>query len=99
MNCLINVFWDDSFVFEHSLEVSEGGLLMTAASRVYQLGDQFRLSFKLPYSQIVSLQGEVIYVLNGFYGPRQVGIRFLQISSDDRRLIRDYVRRQSTQIY
>ena len=99
LNCLVGVLDEHQFCFEHSLEISEGGLLMSSASRTYVAGQQLELSFKIPYAEPVTIRGEVIYVLNGSYGPRQVGIRFLEAPQLALLYIRKYVEQQSTKIY
>lgn len=78
------------FVFENSIEVSEGGMLVSASGK-YQVGDSVDIFFFVPSGKFVKVSGEVAYLLNRGTGSCNVGLRFTDPSDACKATIREYV--------
>lgn len=86
----VAVFYRGDYFYEKSCEVSEGGMLLRVTSD-YAVGDLVELCFVASSGDLVEERAEVVYRLVGEGGESYVGVRFIDISINNQKLIHQFV--------
>lgn len=71
-----------------TLDMNEFGLRIQTTER-FETGDRFRFSVALQ-DEIVAATGRVVHITQTLNGSWEIGVEFLQVSSDDIEKIRQY---------
>ena len=85
----IGVLWRGSYAISESVQIGEGGML-AAASFGFEIGDNVIVSFQIPGREFVVVKASVQYERQE-NGRKVHGLKFLNISFEQRRLLRDFV--------
>ena len=83
----------DTFLYDYSQNLSEGGLFINTESPL-AVGEVLDLKFSLPdIEKVFQVKGEVKWVIEEKKGPlmKGMGIAFKDLSDDDRKLIQSYM--------
>ena len=94
VNVRLGVFSSLKFKVEYATQMSEGGLLMNCEG-TYEVGERIILTFRLPNSELMVIDGEVAYTFTTERHNHFAGIRFADASVDVLDHIRSYVELQN----
>ncbi len=78
------------YQFEKTAEIGEGGMLLRVTKPLVK-GDLVEIQMILPTRRFISAKGEVIYDIMADKGKVLIGIRFITLSDQSQRFIREYV--------
>lgn len=87
----ISVCYLGDYSIQKCVQISEGGMLLSAQEACWSVGGHIEICFIIPGNKSIILYGEVVYDLQLDNKQRFAGVRFINISSTSQALLRQYI--------
>lgn len=91
LDAAVSVCYAGDFSIQKCVQISEGGMLLSAQADVWSVGSQIEICFLIPGGKSVILNGEIVYDLKLQQGQTYAGVRFINLSSSVQELLGQYV--------
>ncbi len=88
----VGIVYRGDYFYETACEISEGGMLLRVTNE-YGVGDMIEVCFVADSGDLIEERVEVVYRLKGPDRSEYIGVRFTDISPDNKKMIHNLVER------